>query len=119
MSMKSVDEIREDLFRTGIARIYYNAVRRMLLNQFTDGTLPQKEPKVEVGKSISDKKAKDLWNYYLFNQMLDDRRLIDAYLLGEPIVPRWGKKQVGNKEYRIVKFYPEGKTKRVVVFKNE
>lgn len=57
MSMKSADEIREDLFKTGIARIYYNAVRRMLLNQFADGTLPQNAESIK-GQGFAVKLAK-------------------------------------------------------------
>lgn len=119
MKLKNIDEIRADMQKTGLARFYYSAARRMLLNQFADGTLPQKEPKLEAGKNVSDKKQKEFWNYHLFKQMLEDKRLMDAYLLGEPIIPKWTTEQVGKKEYKKVKFYPEGKTQKVVRFIDE
>lgn len=119
MKLKNIDEIRADMQKTGLARFYYSAARRMLLNQFADGTLPQKEPKLEAGKNVSDKKQKEFWNYHLFKQMLEDKRLMDAYLLGEPIIPKWTTEQVGKKEYEKVKFYPEGKTQKVVRFIDE
>lgn len=114
--MESFDEIRTNLQRIGIARFYYDAVRKMILYMFNDGTLPQKEPLLETGKIGNSKKEKEFWTYSLFKQMLSDVRLIDAYLLGERIISKWGKKVIKGKEYKTVKFYPESCTKTVTVF---
>ena len=54
-NLKSFNEIRAELNRTGIARFYHNAVTHLLLRMFEKGALPTKEPIIEVGKKISTK----------------------------------------------------------------
>lgn len=122
VKLQSFDEncIREDLERCGIARFYYQAVQKMILRMFDSGTLPKTPPKIEQGKQkrIGDKKWNDFWNYYFFKQMLDDRRLIDAYLLEEEIVPKYSSYSEKGKVYITVKFYPESRVKHIVVFQD-
>lgn len=114
--MESFDDIRKNLQRLGIARFYYDAARKMILRMFNSGVLPQKEPLLEYGKVGSKKNEDEFWTYSLFKQMLTDTRLIDAYLLGENIIPQWSRKTIKGKEYKAVKFYPASCTKTVTVF---
>lgn len=114
--LKSFEEIRTDLQRLGIARFYYNAVSKMIQRMFDGGVIPNKEPLFEVGKPLSAKRIDELYNYSLYKQMQTDKRLIDAYLLGEPIIPKYGEKEVKGKLYRTVKFYPKSKVKTVKIF---
>lgn len=120
----SFDEIRKDLERCGIARFYYQATRQMILRMIGSGTLPYKEPKLEVknGKTekTSDKKWQEFYDYHLFRQMLTDRRLCDAYLLGEDIIPKFTHETDGKgKVWLKVKFYPKSATKTFTVFQDE
>lgn len=117
--LKTFDEIRAELNRIGIARFYHNAVTRLLLRMFDEGALPTKEPIIEVGKKVSNKTERDLYDYHLYKQMLDDIVLIDAYLLGEQIVPKYGTKTIKNKIVKTVKFYPESRVKHVIIFEDE
>ena len=114
--LKSFDEIRAELNRIGIARFYHNAVTHLLLRMFDEGGLPNKEPLIEVGKKVSDKTWRDFYAYHLYKQMLDDIVLMDAYLLGEQIVPKFGTKTIKNKTVKTVKFYPESRVKHVIIF---
>lgn len=118
--LKSFNEIRQDLERCGIARFYYRAVQTMILRMFESGTLPKKETKIEQGmqKQTSERKWQDFWNYHFFKQMLDDRRLIDAYLLEEEIIPKYSSKIEKGKEFITVKFYPKSATKTVIIFQD-
>lgn len=118
-SLKSFDETRAELNRIGIARFYHNAVTHLLLRMFDEGGLPNKEPIIEVGKKISDKTWRDFYAYHLYKQMLDDIVLIDAYLLGEQIVPKFGTKTIKNKTVKTVKFFPESRVKHVIIFEDE
>lgn len=122
--LKSFAEIRKDLERCGIARIYYQAVRQMILRMISSGTLPYKEPKLEVknGKTekTSDKKWQQFYDYHLFRQMLTDRRLCDAYLLGEDIIPKFTHETDDKgKVWLKVKFYPQSAVKKIRVFVDE
>lgn len=119
--LKSFDEIRKDLQRCGIARFYYQAVKRMLLRMFDADILPNKEPKIERGtqKQIGDKKWGQYISYHLFKQMLQDNILIDAYLLGEEIIPRYTyETDKKGKEWVKVKYYPKSLTKTVIIFQD-
>lgn len=115
----SFNEIRAEINRTGIARFYHNAVTRLLLRMFDEGALPNKEPIIEVGKKVSDKTWRDFYAYNLYKQMIDDIVLIDAYLLGEQIVPKFGTKTIKNKTVKTVKFFPESRVKHVIIFEDE
>ena len=117
--LKSFDETRAELNRIGIARFYHNAVRNLFLRMFDEGALPNKEPIIEVGKKASDKTWRDFFTYNLCKQMLNDIVLIDAYLLGEQIVPKYGTKTIKNKIVKTVKFYPESRVKHVIIFEDE
>lgn len=117
-SLKSFDETRAELNRIGIARFYHNAVTHLLLRMFDEGGLPNKEPLIEVGKKVSDKTWRDFYAYHLYKQMLDDIVLMDAYLLGEKIVPKFGTKTIKNKTVKTVKFYPESRVKHVIIFED-
>ena len=85
---------------------------------FKEGALPTKEPIIEVGKKVSYKTERDFHDYHLYKQMLDDIVLIDAYLLGEKIVPKFGTKTIKNKTVKTVKFYPESRVKHVIIFED-
>lgn len=100
--LKSFDEMRKDFVWSTRASYYYQAVKRMLLNMFDANVLPSKEPMLPVGQRTTAA----FWNYHFYHQMLRDNILIDAYLLGEEIVPKYDKKIVRGKEYITVKFYP-------------
>lgn len=117
-SLKSFDETRAELNRIGIARFYHNAVTHLLLRMFEEGALPTKEPIIEVGKKVSYKTERDFHDYHLYKQMLDDIVLIDAYLLGEKLVPKFGTKTIKNKTVKTVKFYPESRVKHVIIFED-
>ncbi len=127
--LKSLNEIRADLQRLGIARFYYQAVRQMLLRMIGSGTIPDKEPKIEVKdgepreqfiKRISEKKWQDFYDYHLFRQMLTDRRIMDAYLLGEDIIPKFTTETDSKgKVWKKVKFYPQSAVKKIRVFVDE
>lgn len=116
--LKSFKEIRKDLTHTPIARFYYQAAKRMISQMFDDGVLPKKEPLIRANerKTTTNKKWNDFWNYHLYKQMLNDVTLIDAYLLGEEIVPKYGTKVMNGKEYVSVKFYPAFYTKIATFF---
>lgn len=45
--------------------------------------------------------------------------LMDAYLLGEQIVPKFGTKTIKNKTVKTVKFFPESRVKHVIIFEDE
>ena len=119
--LKSFDEVRSDLQRCGIARFYYQAVTKLLTRMFDTGVFGQKEPRIVQGeqKKTSVKKWSEFGNWHLFKQMLTDRRLIDAYLLGEEIIPKYGTAIDKNKEYVTVKYYPQSATKKIIVFTDE
>lgn len=112
--LRTFGELREDLKRLGIARVYYQAVRRMILQMLEHGVI--KKTELEVGKKYSVQKTDDFLNYNLFTQMLENPVLIDSYLLGEPRIMKWGTKTIKNKTYKTVVFYPESCTKTVRVF---
>lgn len=61
---------------------------------------------------------RDFYAYHLYKQMLDDIVLMDAYLLGEQIVPKFGTKTIKNKTVKTVKFYPESRVKHVIIFED-
>lgn len=114
--LKTFDEIRNELNRIGIARYYYQAVKRVIILMFQGGVFPNKEPIIEVGEKPSEKKWQSFWTYHFYKQMLDDNTLIDAYLLEEPIIPKYGTKIIKNKTLKTIKFYPESKVKYVMIF---
>lgn len=114
--LKSFVEVRNDLKRIGIARFYHQAVKTMILRMIDNGVIKQTE--LEVGKKYSEQKNQDFFFYNLFKQMLDKPILIDAYLLEEPLIPKYGKKKIKNKEYRTVEFYPESFTKMVRIMQD-
>lgn len=117
--LKSLNEIRADLQRLGIARFYHQAVRQLLLQQFQNGIFGAKEPQIECGKKISIKTEKQFYDWHLYKQMLTDVRLMEACILGERIVPKYSKKFIKDKEYKDVKFYPESAVKKIRVFLDE
>ena len=55
----------------------------------------------------------------LLLRMFDDIVLIDAYLLGERLVPKYGTKTIKNKTVKTVKFYPESRVRHVIIFEDE
>lgn len=119
--LKSLDEIKSDLKHCGIARFYYQGVRNLLLRMFDNGVFGKTEPKIIQGeqKKTSDKKWTEFWNWHLFKQMLSDKRLMEAYLLEEEIIPKYGTKIEKGKEYVTVKFYPGSATKVVRIFQGD
>lgn len=121
--LKSSAEIRADLERLGIARYYYQATMQFILRMFENGVFPTKEPIIECVqgthrpiKKINEKQWKAWIDYHIFKQMLQDRRLLDAYLLGEEIVPRYDTVEKKNKTYLTAKFYPQCRVKKILVY---
>lgn len=121
--LKSSAEIRADLERLGIARYYYQAVMQFILRMFENGVLPSKEPMMEcesgthrLKKKVNTNQWQAWWDYHIFKQMLEDRRLLEAYLLGEEIVPRYDTVEIKNKTYLTAKFYPQCRVKKILVY---
>ena len=107
---KSFNEIREDLYHIGTAKFYHQAVRQFIIRMFEKQEFGKFEPLLEKTKKMSeysDAKQRKFWDWHFYKQMLTDSRLIDAYLLGERIVPIYTTKELNNKQYFDVKFYPK------------
>lgn len=87
--LKGFEEISQDLTNMGISDIYHKAIKRFILQAMQDNAIV--EPKrgsayLRDLKKPSRYDAMDkIYKYDLFKQMLNDNKLIDAYLLQQEL----------------------------------
>lgn len=115
--MKQLDDTLSEMRRLGIDRFIRQGARMMLQRLLEMNMLSTEIPKIPADTKSTFKKANELYENALVKQMLEEPMFLEGVLLGEKIVPFYGKteKDKKGKQYETVKFALEKHTMTITV----